>query len=95
MFSIKKSFANCSICDLLDSPSCIMETNCEEDLSKVDVVFVAENPGKSEVDRKIPVPLIGKAGKLFRQYFEKYKINKMNYCLTNTVLCQTLNPDGT
>ena len=46
--SIKNSFANCSVCDLLDAPSCIAETNCPQDLSNVDVVFIAENPGKDE-----------------------------------------------
>lgn len=93
MESIKNSFANCSVCELLDAPSCVLETNCKEDLSKVDVVFIAENPGKDEV--KKGVPLIGRAGKMFRKYFEKYAINKMNYLLTNVVLCQTLNDDGT
>jgi len=88
LFSIKGSYANCSICDLLSEPSCILETNCEDDLSKVDVVFVAENPGKNEIDKERP--LVGRAGKMFRKYFEKYGINKMNYLLTNCVLCQTL-----
>ena len=32
---------------------------------------------------------------MFRKYFQKYGIHKMNYLLTNTVLCQTLNEDGT
>ena len=92
MFSIKKSFANCQSCPLIDAPSCILETNCEDDLTKVEVVFLAENPGKDEV--KIGRPLVGKAGKLFRKYFEKYKINERKYLLTNTVLCQTLKEDG-
>lgn len=93
MFSIKKSFADCSKCPLLDTPSCILETNCEDDLSKVDVIFIAENPGKNEVEKEIP--LIGRAGQMFRKYFEKFELNKLNYLITNTVLCQTLNPDGT
>jgi len=93
LFSIKSSFSDCSKCDLLDAPSCILETNCKSDLSKVDVIFIAENPGKDEV--KKGKPLVGKAGKKFRKYFEKFGINKMNYLLTNVVLCQTLNPDGT
>ena len=93
MFSIKDSFANCSTCDLLDCPSCILETNSKADLSKVDVIFIAENPGKDEV--KKGRPLVGRAGKMFRKYFEKFGINKMKYLLTNVVLCQTLNPDGT
>ncbi len=93
MFSIKNSFSNCSVCDLLEAPSCVLETNCEDDLRKVDIVFIAENPGKDEV--KKGQPLVGKAGKMFRKYFQKYGLSKMNYLLTNTVLCQTLNEDGT
>ena len=93
MFSIKNSFSNCSVCDLLDASSCILETNCKTDLTKVDVVFVAENPGKDEVLKERP--LVGKAGKTFRKYFEKFNLNKFNYLLTNVVLCQTINPDGT
>ena len=88
MYSIKQSFSNCSRCDLLDAPSCILETNCEKDLRKVDVIFIAENPGTNEVKKE--VPLIGKAGQMFRKYFNKFGINKMNYLLTNVVLCQTL-----
>ena len=95
MESIKKSFADCSKCPLLMSPSCILETNCKDDLTKVKVVFIAENPGKEEVEAKPPVPLIGKAGQKFRKYFKQFSLNKIGYLLTNVVLCQTLNKDGT
>jgi len=90
--SIKSSFANCSVCPLLDAPSCILETNCENDISKVEIVFIAENPGKKEVERG--VPLIGKAGQMFRRYFKKFKLDKYKYLLTNVVLCQTLDEEG-
>ena len=93
MESIKKSFSNCSVCELLENPSCILETNSEDDLSKVSVLFIAENPGKKEVEKGDP--LIGKSGKTFRKFFEKFGLNKVKYLLTNVVLCQTLNPDGT
>ena len=96
MISIKSSFANCSVCELLENPSCILETNSKTDLSKVEIIFVAENPGKEEVAKKPePAPLVGRAGKLFRKYFQKFNLNKKKYLLTNVVLCQTLNPDGT
>ncbi len=91
--SIKKSFADCLSCPLLNCNSCIFETNCMDDLSKVDVVYVAENPGKDEVDKEIP--LIGRSGQLFRMFFKKLGLHKLNYLITNTVLCQTLNDDGT
>jgi len=93
MFSIKSSIADCSKCKLLDQPSCIMDTNCKEDLTKVDVVFIAENPGKDEI--KQGIPLIGKAGQTFRKYFQKHSIDKMNYLITSTVLCQSILEDGT
>jgi len=96
LISIKNSLANCSVCSLLESPSCMLETNSKVDLSKVEVVFVAENPGKEEVAKKPePAPLVGKAGKTFRKYFEKFKLNKKKYLLTNVVWCQTLEADGT
>lgn len=98
MVSIKKSFANCLECPLLKCPSCILETNCEDDLSKVEVVYIAENPGKEEVKgtkKMMPRPLVGPAGQMFRKYFKRYGLDKRPYLLTNTVLCQTLNPDGT
>jgi uracil-DNA glycosylase family 4 len=94
MISVKDSFANCLPCELLDAPSCILETNCKDDLSQVEVVFIAENPGKDEVNGKPPKPLIGKAGQTFRKFFRKYKLNSMKYLITNTVLCLTLDEKG-
>jgi len=92
LFSIKSSYADCLTCELLNSNSCILETNSKEDLSKVEVVFVAENPGKEEV--KTGRPLIGKAGKEFRKPFNKYIKNDFKWVLTNCVLCQTILEDG-
>ena len=93
MISIKNSYADCSKCTLLDAPSCILETNCEDDLSKVDVIFIAENPSKDEVEKQ--KPLIGKTGQIFRKNFKKTKLDKFNYLITNTVLCETTDDNGT
>jgi uracil-DNA glycosylase family 4 len=92
LFSIKNSFADCLSCPLFSEPSCILETNSKY-LNEVKVLFIAENPGKDEIEKE--KPLIGKSGKLFRKYFEKFGLDKVNYLLTNVVLCQTLNEDGT
>jgi len=91
--SIKKSFADCLSCELLNCNSCVLETNCEDDLSKVDIVFIAENPAKEEIETE--KPLIGRSGQLFRMFFNKLRLDRFNYLITNTVLCQTLNADGT
>ena len=91
MFSIKSSLADCSKCELLDENSCILETNCRADLSKVELVIIAENPGKDEV--KDGKPLVGKAGKTFRKYFNQFNLNKIPYLITNVVLCQTIDKE--
>jgi len=92
LFSIKNSkFSDCFSCKLLGAPSCILETNCKDDLSKIDIIIVAENPGKNEVEAGIP--LIGRSGKTFRKYFDKY-LRNLNYLITNVVLCQTIDAEG-
>jgi len=55
MFSIKSSLADCSQCELLNENSCILETNCRADLSKVELMVIAENPGKEEVKTEKPL----------------------------------------
>lgn len=92
MFSIKQSLADCMSCDLFDAPSCIAETNTPDDLSKVDVVVLATNPGKDEVEEERP--LCGRAGTKFREYFDKYVKHKFNWILSNFVLCATINEEG-
>jgi len=90
--NIKQSLADCLGCKLIDAESCILDTNSKTDLTKVDIVFVAENPGKDEV--KSEKPLVGKAGKTFRKYFDQYIKNDCKWLLTNTVLCLTLDDKG-
>ncbi|MFW6242778.1 MAG: family B DNA polymerase, partial [bacterium] len=93
MFSIKQSFADCSQCKLLDAPSCILESNVD-DFKNVDVIFIAENPGKEEVEHNPPIPLCGRAGRIFRKFFNKLFKDNFNWLLTNCVLCLTLTEDG-
>lgn len=90
--NIKQSFADCLGCPLINAPSCILDTNSKSDLSKVDIVFVAENPGKDEIKQE--KLMVGTAGKTFRKYFDQYVKKECKWLLTNTVLCQTLDEKG-
>lgn len=92
MFSIRQSLADCMSCDLLDAPSCIAETNTPDDISQTDVVILATNPGKTEVEEERP--LCGKAGTKFREYFNKYVKHNFNWLLSNFVLCATIDNEG-
>ncbi|MEM4260772.1 MAG: DNA polymerase domain-containing protein [Candidatus Woesearchaeota archaeon] len=95
MFVIKKSYGKCECCRLINSPSCIIETNSPENLKDVSVIFIAENPGKEEVKHNPPTPLIGRAGKIFRKQFDFYIKPNFKYAITNSVLCATINKDNT
>jgi len=88
---IQGSFAPCEKCSLIDEPSCILETNCKNDLTKVDILIIAESPSKDDI--KNQTPLTGKKNKIFRDCFTKYKLNQKNYLITNVVMCQTIDPE--
>jgi uracil-DNA glycosylase family 4 len=90
--NIKQSFADCLGCPLIGADSCILDTNSKADMTKVDIVFIAENPGKDEVKQE--KPLVGIAGKTFRKYFDKYIKKECKWLLTNSVLCLTLDDKG-
>ena len=90
----QSKYSNCKSCPLLDNYSCTYEIS-NNDLPETDIVFIAENPGKEEVNREKPVPLVGRAGRLFRKFFEKYGFHNLRYLLTNVVWCLTLNEDET
>ena len=99
MFKIKNSFADCYSCPLLEAPSGILWTNTPDNLEEVDILIVAENPGKSEVEGcicegvKYPAgtPLIGKSGTICRKMVNKYiEPNDVKHLMTNVVLCATI-----
>ena len=92
MPSLNSSFADCLSCEIYGCPSCILETNAKT-MDEVDVIIIAENPGKTECEEGRP--LVGKSGKIFRKHFENFGLHREKYLLTNVVLCQTIKPDGT
>lgn len=84
MKSIKNSYAECSSCDLLDMPSCIIDTNCKANLNNVDIVIISDIPDKT--DLKKDLPLSGSYAKTYRDLHSKY-LNKSKWLITNCVLC--------
>ena len=92
----KSPYGKCSKCPLQDQPIIIGETNCEDDLSKVDVLIFAEAPANEEI--KVGRPLVGKPGKIFRKGFSLSKLDQTNHFIGNVVMCsntqdgKTVNP---
>lgn len=85
---MKSKLSNCEKCPLKDQVMVIGETNCEDDLSKVDVLILAEAPANEEIKQNRP--LVGQAGKIFREAFKKSGLEKSNYFISNVVLCANI-----
>ena len=89
---MKKSFGDCNSCPLIDQKLVVGETNCQDNINKVRVLIIAEAPAYDEsVNGR---PLIGKAGKIFRQAFSESNLCTIPYFITNTVLCTNLTYDN-
>jgi uracil-DNA glycosylase family 4 len=70
------------------------EINLVGDDSKLNVLFVGEGPGKTEVNAEIERPFIGRSGKLLRRTIKSACGGEpFNYGFTNTVRCLPLNKD--
>ena len=79
----------CSGCELRGRPSVILDTNLQEP-GPVDITFITLNPGSEEA--KNGIPLIGPAGLIFRESFDKLlKAFNFTYLITNVILCSTPN----
>lgn len=87
----KSKFSDCDNCPLLQQQMVFGETNCEDDLKKVELLVLAEAPASDEVEQGRP--LVGPAGKIFREVFEQNKLNEVPYFITNVVLCSNLYKD--
>ena len=90
---MKKSFGDCKKCPLIDQHLVIGETNCKDDLKRIKLLVLAEAPANEEI--KLDIPLIGKAGKVFRKGFEISKLKTLDYYISNVCLCANIQPNGT
>jgi len=84
--NIKLSAADCSTCDLLMNKSLIAKTNCEKDLSKVDILFISEYFDKN--DFKNDEIMHSSNNQIFYEMFRKYKLDKEKYLFSSLVLCE-------
>jgi len=84
--NIKASKADCSQCKLLTNESLIANTNCENDLSKVDLIIVTGH--FSDIDFKNNKACSPLGNAKFYELFDKYKLNKTKYLITSAILCQ-------
>lgn len=88
MYSIKKSFADCSKCNLLNCKSVIADSNCKHNLSLTDILIVGENPTTEDISNGKPI-----YDTIFKNILNTH-MGDLNYFISNVVLCQTLNDDG-
>jgi DNA polymerase len=76
----------CRSCTLYNQPQVLFDTNAP-DLTSIDILFIAEAPGATEVERGIP--LIGMAGQKLREFVSTYiEPNGLKYFMTNVCLCR-------
>lgn len=92
----KSKFSDCTKCPLQNQERVIGETNCQDDISKVEVLILAEAPANEEIKQKRP--LVGQAGQVFREVFHSSGLDKFPHMINNVVFCaniqdgKTVNP---
>ena len=84
----KSKFSDCDNCPLNQQTMVFGDTNCGDDLKKVELLVLAEAPAKEEVENNCP--LVGPAGKIFREVFEQYKLNEVPYFKTTNPSAQNI-----
>lgn len=85
-------YSDCSSCPLYTQSRCIGETNSQDDLSKIELLVLAEAPASEEIKQNRP--LIGRSGQVFREAFTLSGLDQTKYMISNVVLCANLSEDG-
>ena len=83
MQRIKKSFADCSSCPLLNSKSYIATTSSKDNLDAVEIMIVGENPTTEDLQNNFPI-----WNTIFQEKFDAHINYQFHYFVTNAVLCQ-------
>lgn len=80
-------------CPLFGRRDCVpAETLTDSDDSRVQVLFIGEAPGKTEIDRRRP--FIGESGRLLRRALDYAAPVPVDYGFSNVARCLPLDPDG-
>jgi len=87
-FTVMKQEKDCLLCTLNTRPQALFDTNTKTNIKKTEILFVAEAPGEQEAETG--VPLVGKAGKLFRRCLATAitRTTQVKWFITNTCLCR-------
>lgn len=86
---IQSSKADCSKCKLLQNESLVCKTNCESDISKVDILFITTYFKENDFDKS--EVMSAKENNSFLTMFHKYKLHKQKYMISSLVLCKVDN----
>ncbi|MGB9674566.1 MAG: DNA polymerase domain-containing protein, partial [Nanopusillaceae archaeon] len=82
----KSNNIDCMRCPLRNNPIVTFDSNLQSfNPGDIDVLFVAEAPGATEVEKGIP--LIGRSGQIIRSYIDKF-LQGYNWFMTNVCLCR-------
>lgn len=87
----KSPFSNCAGCPLKDQIQVLGETNSKDDLSKIELLILAEAPAKEETEQGRP--LVGQAGRVFREVFSRSGLSEIPHYISNIVMCANLHKD--
>ncbi len=84
-----KKFPECVGCPLFEAAGPVWGTG---DPAFAKVVYIAQNPGKVEVEARPMQPLIGPSGNILNMQLGKVGLNRSDMYITNAVKCKT--PDN-
>jgi len=88
---MKETYGNCDKCPLVNQTLVGADTNVDR-ADKVRLLIFAEAPANEEI--KQGIPLVGKAGKIFREAFNGSGLNEIPHCISNVVLCSNIDENG-
>jgi len=81
----KQERRECCQCSLANQPQVLFDTNNPKNVANVDILFVAEAPGQTEVEKG--KPLIGRSGQIIRKFIPRF-LSDLRWFMTNVCLCR-------